>query len=94
MMSSKHLRGDKNYAWPTAEIAVMGVNTDCFNCFAIDLVRLLVPLKSFSVVRMLKNMNKNTENSLQLLIRLQEEDLSMTSSFRKLLGKSFVKTWM
>lgn len=23
-MSSKHLRGDKNYAWPTAEIAVMG----------------------------------------------------------------------
>ena len=24
MMSSKHLRGDMNYAWPTAEIAVMG----------------------------------------------------------------------
>ncbi|XP_046642580.1 propionyl-CoA carboxylase beta chain, mitochondrial-like [Daphnia pulicaria] len=24
VMSSKHLRGDKNYAWPTAEIAVMG----------------------------------------------------------------------
>ena len=24
MMSSKHLRGDINYAWPTAEIAVMG----------------------------------------------------------------------
>lgn len=23
-MSSKHLRGDYNYAWPTAEIAVMG----------------------------------------------------------------------
>ena len=23
-MSSKHLRGDVNYAWPTAEIAVMG----------------------------------------------------------------------
>lgn len=25
VMSSKHLRGDTNYAWPTAEIAVMGV---------------------------------------------------------------------
>lgn len=25
VMSSKHLRGDINYAWPTAEIAVMGV---------------------------------------------------------------------
>jgi propionyl-CoA carboxylase beta chain len=23
-MSSKHLRGDFNYAWPNAEIAVMG----------------------------------------------------------------------
>jgi propionyl-CoA carboxylase beta chain len=23
-MSSKHLRGDVNYAWPTAEVAVMG----------------------------------------------------------------------
>ena len=23
-MSSKHLRGDVNYAWPQAEIAVMG----------------------------------------------------------------------
>jgi acetyl-CoA carboxylase carboxyltransferase component len=25
VMSSKHIRGDANYAWPTAEIAVMGV---------------------------------------------------------------------
>ena len=24
VMSSKHLRGDMNYAWSTAEIAVMG----------------------------------------------------------------------
>ena len=24
VMSSKHIRGDINYAWPTAEIAVMG----------------------------------------------------------------------
>jgi propionyl-CoA carboxylase beta chain len=24
VMSSKHIRGDVNYAWPTAEIAVMG----------------------------------------------------------------------
>lgn len=23
-MSSKHLRGDVNYAWPSAEVAVMG----------------------------------------------------------------------
>ena len=24
VMASKHLRGDRNYAWPTAEIAVIG----------------------------------------------------------------------
>jgi len=23
-MSSKHIRGDTNYAWPSAEVAVMG----------------------------------------------------------------------
>jgi len=27
-MSSKHLRGDTNYAWPTAEVAVMGAKVD------------------------------------------------------------------
>jgi len=32
VMSSKHLRGDINYAWPTAEIAVMGakVSEGCY----------------------------------------------------------------
>ena len=29
VMSSKHLRGDINYAWPTAEVAVMGAKVRC-----------------------------------------------------------------
>ena len=29
VMSSKHLRGDYNYAWPSAEIAVMGAAGAC-----------------------------------------------------------------
>jgi len=29
VMSSKHLRGDSNYAWPSAEIAVMGAEGAC-----------------------------------------------------------------
>jgi len=29
VMSSKHIRGDVNYAWPTAEIAVMGAKGAC-----------------------------------------------------------------
>ena len=31
-MSSKHLRGDANYAWPTAEVAVMGAKV-CIQVF-------------------------------------------------------------
>ncbi len=31
VMSSKHIRGDVNYAWPTAEIAVMGAKGRCRN---------------------------------------------------------------
>ena len=30
MVSSKHLRGDINYAWPTAAIAVMGAKVSHF----------------------------------------------------------------
>eukprot|EP01060_Flectonema_neradi_P010893 TRINITY_DN1797_c0_g1_i2.p1 TRINITY_DN1797_c0_g1~~TRINITY_DN1797_c0_g1_i2.p1 ORF type:complete len:519 (+),score=115.55 TRINITY_DN1797_c0_g1_i2:45-1559(+) len=29
VMSSKHIRGDMNYAWPTAEVAVMGAKGAC-----------------------------------------------------------------
>ena len=32
-MSSKHLRGDFNYAWPTAEVAVMGAKV-CVELFS------------------------------------------------------------
>ena len=33
VMSSKHLRGDINYAWPSAEIAVMGAKVEgCTTC--------------------------------------------------------------
>ena len=31
-MSSKHLRGDLNYAWPSAEIAVMGAKVSSLCC--------------------------------------------------------------
>ena len=28
VMNSKHMRGDLNYAWPTAEVAVLGAKVD------------------------------------------------------------------
>ena len=39
-MSSKHLRGDINYAWPSAEIAVMGAKVCC--CHGDDCVKWLL----------------------------------------------------
>lgn len=42
VMSSKHLKGDFNYAWPTAEVAVMGAQVSevyCSNsCYVVDAV--------------------------------------------------------
>ena len=37
VMSSKHLRGDVNFAWPTAEIAVMGAEGAASIIFRADL---------------------------------------------------------
>jgi len=34
VMNSKHMRGDINYAWPTAEVAVMGAKV----CWSVVLV--------------------------------------------------------
>ncbi len=36
VMSSKHLRGDYNYAWPTAEVAVMGAAGACNIIFRVS----------------------------------------------------------
>ena len=33
VMSSKHLRGDANYAWPSAEVAVMGAKVPFLKFF-------------------------------------------------------------
>jgi len=43
VMNSKHMRGDINYAWPTAEVAVMGAKVSTtfpfvvvFNCCSVQ----------------------------------------------------------
>lgn len=37
VMSSKHLRGDVNYAWPSAEVAVMGAKVQTRVCLFVFL---------------------------------------------------------
>lgn len=53
VMSSKHLRGDVNYAWPSAEVAVMGAKVQtsfflhrCFlNCQVCHIYLFFFPLR-------------------------------------------------
>ena len=42
VMSSKHLRGDINYAWPTAEVAVMGAKVCSLSLPISCIVELLI----------------------------------------------------
>ncbi len=46
VMSSKHVRGDINYAWPTAEIAVMGVDGAVNIIFKDEIDRAKIPRRS------------------------------------------------
>jgi acetyl-CoA carboxylase carboxyltransferase component len=45
VMSSKHIRGDVNYAWPTAEIAVMGASGAVEVLYAKEIAKLEDPEK-------------------------------------------------
>ena len=56
MMSSKHLRGDTNYAWPTAEVAVMGAKVReliFFKILLVNCVELRMPKHHSSGAKML-----------------------------------------
>ena len=44
VMSSKHLRGDVNYAWPTAEVAVMGAKVQGHSFFVCISLHFLIYL--------------------------------------------------
>ena len=64
VMSCKQLRGDINYAWPSAEIAVMGASGAAAVLYA----------KEAKTIKM------NTQNSSPIHTRLQNTDISTTSS--------------
>ena len=89
-MSSKHLRGDANYAWPTAEVAVMGAKV-CFQIFHPKLIlkpfqRVLFRL--FSVIQQKQKLVKLSMliNS-QILSRPPQEAMLMILFFLLIQGK-------
>jgi acetyl-CoA carboxylase carboxyltransferase component len=67
-MSSKHLRGDINYAWPTAEIAVMGPKGAIEVLQSKKISKIEDEAERAEFIKMLK---RNTKTSLPILITLQ-----------------------
>ena len=50
VMSSKHIRGDINYAWPTAEIAVMGASGAVEVLFAREIAKIEDPAENAAFI--------------------------------------------
>jgi len=72
VMSSKHLRGDTNYAWPTAEIAVMGAKG------AVEII-----FRNKDVEKETKNYIEKFANPLPALHRGFVDDVIMPHLTRK-----------
>ncbi len=68
VMSSKHLRGDINYAWPTAEIAVMGPKGAIEVLMSKDIKKIEDPAEKEAFVA---NAKRNTRTNLPILTMLQ-----------------------
>jgi propionyl-CoA carboxylase beta chain len=75
VMSSKHLNGDYNYAWPTAEIAVMGAKG------AVEII-----FKGKNVEQETRNYEDKFSNPLKAAERGYIDDIVMPSSTRAVIA--------
>ena len=75
VMSSKHLRGDQNFAWPSAEIAVMGAKGACEIIFR----------GSKNMDQDIKNYEQKFSNPLQAAERGYIEDIIQPDQTRKMI---------
>lgn len=72
VMSSKHLKGDFNYAWPSAEVAVMGAKG------AVEII-----FRGKNVEAETKNYEEKFANPLKAAERGYVDDIIMPSDTRK-----------
>ncbi len=82
VMSSKHLRGDVNYAWPTAEIAVMGAKGAVEIIFRKDLA------DAGKIAAHTKNYEDNFANPYVAARKGYIDDIIMPHSTRKRVAKA------
>ena len=93
VMSSKHLRGDLNYAWPSAEIAVMGAEGAAKIIFK--------KIKEDDLKEKIENYEKNFSNPyvaasrgyIDEVILPSNTRLKVANAFRVLRGKKLENPW-
>ncbi len=82
VMSSKHLRGDVNYAWPTAEIAVMGAKG------AVEIIYRKEMGNPEKIAELTKEYEDNFANPYVAARKGYIDDIIMPHSTRKRIGKA------
>ena len=82
VMSSKHLRGDVNYAWPTAEIAVMGAKG------AVEIIYRKELGDKKKIAKLTKEYEDNFANPYVAASRGYIDDIIMPHSTRKRVAKA------
>ena len=82
VMSSKHLRGDVNYAWPTAEIAVMGAKG------AVEIIYRKEMGNPEKIAELTKEYEDNFANPYVAARKGYIDDIIMPHSTRKRIAKS------
>tara|TARA_R110000765_G_scaffold24458_1_gene61198 strand:- start:2527 stop:2967 length:441 start_codon:yes stop_codon:yes gene_type:complete len=82
VMSSKHLRGDVNYAWPTAEIAVMRAKG------AVEIIYRKEMGNPEKIAELTKEYEDNFANPYVAARRGYIDDVIMPHSTRKRIAKS------
>lgn len=76
-MSSKHLNGDYNYAWPTAEIAVMGAKG------AVEII-----FRGKNVEEETRNYEHTFANPLKAAERGYIDDIIMPDQTRRIIAEN------
>ena len=67
VMNSKHMRGDINYAWPTAEVAVMGAKVSTTFCLSLYLTAVVFSNTLFSFTLITQHFHTVLANRLGIL---------------------------
>jgi propionyl-CoA carboxylase beta chain len=93
VMASKHLRGDYNYAWPTAEIAVMGAKGAVEIIFRSKDPEIIAQRTKEYEARFANPFVAASKGFIDEVIRPHSTRKRVAGALRKLRGKTLENPW-